>query len=190
MYLELLGNRSLDELLETLDKENATTVRSKGCRKSRCGGALHAARYRRKRRGAWRSAKPCWRESFCCARRTCRARLTPPSLRFMGRRAYDAATVVLVSVLRCGATPQRIERLRELTGVSTPTVHRWRNWWLSQVPRSPEWRVLRGQFAAPLQIEADLPESALRSFKANTLSERLILFLRWLLPLQERALSA
>jgi len=42
--------------------------------------------------------------SFCCALDGCRSRATPPSLRFLGRKVYLAAIVVLIAILRHGAT--------------------------------------------------------------------------------------
>lgn len=50
--------------------------------------------------------------SLCCAR--CRKRRTPPSVRFLGRRVYLAAVVVLACVLRQGPTRWRVARLRDL----------------------------------------------------------------------------
>jgi len=35
---------------------------------------------------------------FCCAVDGCRSRATPPSLRFLGRKVYLAAIVVLVAI--------------------------------------------------------------------------------------------
>jgi hypothetical protein len=62
------------------------------------------------------------RFSFCCAVDGCRRRATPPSLRFLGRKVYLAAVVVLVSMMRHGATEPR---LRQLTAAAS-TAGRWR----------------------------------------------------------------
>ena len=69
----------------------------------------------------------------------------------MGRRVYDAATVVLVSILRCGATPVRLDRLRKLTGVRAATVHRWRDRYKKLVHEE----VIR-TVADPSEIEEEL----------------------------------
>ncbi len=190
MYLDLLGDRKLDELLERLDQREAHAVRAGGCREAGCTGQLHAARYPRKPCGPQaRRTEKTYRESFCCARRDCRARMTPASLRFLGRKVYLASVVVLISILRCGATPKRVQRLRELSGASARTIQRWRAWWVKEVPRTPLWRVMRAAFVAPDQAERDLPLSALECFTASDARERLVQFLRFLLPLTGGALS-
>ena len=55
-----------------------------------------------------------WRFSFCCSRDGCRKRKTPPSLRFLGRKVYVAAMVVLIAIMREGATAMR---MRQLTAI-------------------------------------------------------------------------
>ena len=64
------------------------------------------------------------RYSFCCAVDGCRSRATPPSLRFLGRKVYLAAIVVLVAIMRQGVTASRMERLSEAVGVDRRTVER------------------------------------------------------------------
>jgi hypothetical protein len=44
----------------------------------------------------------------------CRTRLTPVSVRFLGRRVYLGAIVLLACVLRQGPTPWRVARLHAL----------------------------------------------------------------------------
>jgi hypothetical protein len=39
------------------------------------------------------------RFSLCCGREGCRRRATPPSVRFLGRRVYVGAVVIVASVL-------------------------------------------------------------------------------------------
>jgi len=76
------------------DRDLAEGYRLEGCP---CGGSLHRAAYVRKPRGVpWGLPEGfCIRESFCCSREGCRRRLTPPSLRFLGRRVYLGAVVVV-----------------------------------------------------------------------------------------------
>jgi len=190
MYLQLLGDRGLDEVLRGLDEDVASQTRQRGCRKPDCRGVLHTARYRRKPRSMpGLKDTACYRESFYCARKNCRTRTTPPSLRFLGPKVYLATVVVLVSVLRSGATPMRARQLQHLTGASPRTVQRWRAWWLRQVPLTPFWQVKRAEFTDLCVVEAGLPRSALERFQAGA-RERLILFLRFLAPLHGRVLSA
>jgi hypothetical protein len=103
------------------------------------------------------------RHSFCCAVEGCRTRRTPPSVRFLGRKVYLAAVVVLATALRHGPTPTRAARLRELFGVDTRTLARWRQWWRHTVPESPWWRAMRGRFVPPVSASA-LPRSLLDRF--------------------------
>src|SRR5207245_1492977 len=115
-------------LLLTIDEDLAARARAAGCG---CGGVLHAASYPRKPRGGPNDlgAEHEHRLSFCCARRDCRGRMTPPSVRFLGRKVYLGAVVVLVAVLQHGVTPRRAERLHALFGVSVRTLARWRGFW-------------------------------------------------------------
>jgi hypothetical protein len=56
-------------------------------------------------------------------------RWCPPSLRFLGPKVYIAAIVVLIAILRHGATAPRMRELTEVIGVDRRTVERWRTWW-------------------------------------------------------------
>jgi hypothetical protein len=51
-------------------------------------------------------------------------------VRFLGRRLYLAATVVLASALRSGLTDRRAQQLAEWLRVPRATIERWRAWWL------------------------------------------------------------
>jgi hypothetical protein len=101
----LLTDVRFHRLLLAYDTDLATRARAGRC--ERCGGVLHSARYRRKPRGLPSGLGEEYRQrfSFCCAKRECRRRKTIPSLRFLGRKVYAAAILVLVSALRRGATP-------------------------------------------------------------------------------------
>jgi hypothetical protein len=150
-------------LLLNADRELAAETRARGCR---CGGRLHSARYRRKpRRGLPEELRDeyRWRESLCCDR--CRKRTTPPSLRFLGRRVYLAALVVLVSAMTGGVTAGRAARMEALVGVSLRTLQRWRAWWLRTFPRTVFWREARGRLV-PSVDESRLPASLLDRFTA------------------------
>ena len=128
MYQQLLGDAAFYRLLLRFDEELAAAERPKGCRV--CGKRLEACDFPRKPRGFGLDLGERFTErlSFCCADRTCRKRRTPPSLRFLGRKVYLGAMVVLISAMRCGASPARMRRLHELVGVSRHTVSRWRKW--------------------------------------------------------------
>ena len=121
------------------------------------------------------------RFSFCCAEDGCRKRVTPASLRFLGRRVYLGLIVVLVAALRHGPSPTRVRKLRELTGVSRRTVERWCRWWRNRFVETPFWQMARAEFAEPV-AEATLPSSLLERF-AGDHQERLHALLRFLSPL-------
>jgi hypothetical protein len=173
------------QFLLMADAELAAEARGRGCD---CGGRLHSARYRRKPRGGLpRELREeyRWRESLCCAREGCRRRTTPPSLRFLGRRVYLGAVVVLVSAMTGGVTARKAEKMRELVGVSKRTLQRWRAWWLQTFPGTPFWRGARGRFVPPLE-EQVLPAALLDRFVGGG-EEGLVACLRFLAPITTRA---
>ena len=112
------------------DADRAHELKEEGCA---CGGALHVANIRRKPRGgpAGFDDSHRIRFSFCCERDGCRRRATPASVRFLGRRVYFGAVVVLVSAMRHGVTKLLAAKLHRLLGVSERTLRRWRAWWLA-----------------------------------------------------------
>ena len=85
MYHELPRGASFWSFLFAIDQDLAETTRKKACP---CGGRLHCANYPRKPRGTpVQLPEPQrLRLSFCCDRDGCRKRVTPPSVRFLGRK--------------------------------------------------------------------------------------------------------
>ena len=145
---------------------------------------MHSGNYRRKLRGPLArllSDEHCWRFSFCCSLEGCRKRKKPPSLRFLDRKAYLAAMVVLIAAMQHGATAMRVAKLSVMFGVSRRTVARWRTWWLTIFAKSPFWHWARALVMPPVD-ETCLPASLLERF-AGSLEERLIALLRFLAPL-------
>jgi hypothetical protein len=182
-HTPLLDARVFSVLL-MVDHEIADEVRAAGCP---CGGTLHSARYRRKPRGglpAELRPQYCRRESFCCAREGCRKRTTPPSVRFLGRRVYLAAVVVLVSAMTGGVTARRAQAMRSLVGVSPRTLQRWRAWWLKAFPGTTFWKEARARLTPPME-ERRLPASLLERF-AERWVDGLEACLRFLAPITTR----
>ena len=181
MYQTLLSDSTLYRLLCRIDQHLAAEVKARGCW---CGGRLHGARYPRKPRGVPADLEDDYgyRFSFCCAEEGCRQRTTPPSFRFLGRKVFVSAAVVLVTVLRHGPTPTRIAKLRELVGVSARTIYRWRSWWQDTFVRTPFWKATRGFLRVPIE-ESSLPVSLLESFPVNPAKRRLLRLLRLICPL-------
>jgi hypothetical protein len=123
------------------------------------------------------------RLSFCCSVEGCRRRVTPPSLRFLGRKVFFGVLVVVLPVLREGPTPQRLCRLAEVFTVSRRTLLRWRRWWREVVVQSRFWQAMRGSWATPVASET-LPGSLLMAFSGiEEASQRVLAVLRWLSPL-------
>lgn len=87
MYHELPRNASFWAFLFKVDRGLAEEARQKKCP---CGGCLHRANYPRKPRGGGEELPQEYgrRLSFCCEREGCRKRVTPPSVRFLGRKVY------------------------------------------------------------------------------------------------------
>jgi hypothetical protein len=104
--------------------------RVKACRCEACGGPLHRGDYERKPRGprsASADAAYMVRFSLCCGREGCRKRSTPPSLRFLGRRVYLGAVVIVASMY--AQLVARAAEVRRMTGVPARTTQRWLGWW-------------------------------------------------------------
>jgi hypothetical protein len=181
MVAAVLAEGRLYAVLKHFDEDLAAEQRAGGC--PRCGAALHWASYPRKPRGFVGRLDPEYgrRLSFCCAREDCRKRATPPSLRFLGRKVYLGAVVVLICALRCGPTPARMRYLEELVGVSRRTVARWRRWWCEELVDTPFWRAAGSTLMPPVQ-RAQLPASLLERFAGSAL-EQLLALLRFIAPI-------
>jgi hypothetical protein len=161
MYHVLLRDASFWDFLFRIDENLADRARQQGCS---CGGRLHGAKYPRKPRGGCEKLPEGYgyRLSFCCDRDGCRKRTTPPSVRFLGRKVYLAAVVVLVAAMRQGPSPRRVRELTELFGVDRRTIGRWRSFWREHFPHTPFWKLARGRFIR-LAI-ADLPRVLFEAF--------------------------
>jgi hypothetical protein len=108
--------------------------------------------------------------------------VTPPSLRFFGRRVYLGPVFVLASAMIHGITEKRATALRDLVGVSRRTLERWRRWWQKTFPQSGFWRGARGRFGSPLDRRG-LPASLLERFGQPGSTECALGALRFLAPL-------
>jgi hypothetical protein len=119
--------------------------------------------------------------SFCCALDGCRSRATPQSLRFLGRKVYIAAIVVLIAILRHGATAPRLRELTKVIGVDRRTVERWRTWWRERFTATPFWQVARAAFM-PSVDPTRLPAALIERFAGDD-ADRLVALLRFIGPL-------
>jgi hypothetical protein len=125
-----------------------------------CGGPLYRSDYPRKPRGgliAEAGEAFSLRFSLCCGSDGCRKRATPPSLRFLGRRVYLEAVVLLAS--SAAVATRFLKEVHEATGVPTRTLRRWLGWWSAAFPQTATWFELRARFVPPPPTEAELPKS-------------------------------
>lgn len=177
---EILRDTRFYELLLGFDRQIADAAHANRCHK--CGAALHWGSYERKPRGGPAGLDPEHRRRFslCCAADGCRKRETPGSLRFLGRKVYFGAMVVLICAMQSGLNAVRMKRLKALVGVSWHTVMRWREWWRTVFTDSAFWRVHRA--LAPTASTVDLPASLLQSFD-GALERQLLSLLRFLVPI-------
>ena len=162
MYHELLRDASFWAFLFSVDQDLAEHCRQGGCC---CGGRLHRANYPRKPDGGPRDlpVEYRYRLSFCCERDGCRKRVTPPSVRFLGRKVYLGAVVILVSAMRQGPTPRRVRELTELFTVSRRTIYRWRDFWNEHFPKTTFWKIARARLVPVFEI-VEFPRSLWRAF--------------------------
>jgi hypothetical protein len=181
LYTTWLTDATLFDALIAIDIELAAAAQAGGCRL--CAGRLDHADYPRKPRGgpATLSAAYETRASFCCDADDCRKRLTPVSVRFLGRKVYLGAIVLLACVLRQGPTPWRVSRLQALLGVSARTLARWHRWWRDAFVHTAFWQAARARFARPVEAD-DLPHGLLERFGGDAIAP-LVATLRFLGPL-------
>lgn len=171
MVHELFFGVAFFSLITGLDAKIAVAVAAGGCRW--CGGPLHRSNYPRKPRGAlFAGAGEAFslRHSLCCGRRGCRRRALPPSLRFLGRRVYLEAVVLIASVVALLGFGLR-DASRQ-TGVPRRTLRRWGAWWTEAFPMSPLWVELKARFAPPPPDATTLPRSLVERLAGDLASER------------------
>ena len=84
-------------------------------------------------------------------------------MRFLGRKVYLGAVVILVSAMRQGPTPRRVRELSRLFGVDKATIARWQSFWRDQIPQTPFWKIARARLVPVFEIVA-LPLSILEAF--------------------------
>lgn len=160
MWHEVCLDGEFFRRLTQIDGMIAIAVAAGGCR--HCGGPLHQGNYRRKPRGGWIAASGeafTLRHSLCCGREGCRKRALPPSLRFLARRVYLEA-VVLLATVQAMLTAAMVSA-STATGVPVRTLRRWRRWWSEDFPKLDAWVVMRALFVPPPPDEDELPKSLL-----------------------------
>lgn len=162
MYQTLPPASSFWPFLFVIDQDLAENTRRHACP---CGGRLHRADYPRKPRGDSDRLPDTYntRFSFCCDRDGCRKRATPPSVRFLGRKVYLGAIVVLISAMRHGPTPRRVGELSTLFGIDRRTIARWQAFWHEHSPQTHFWKIAGARLLSTFAV-AILPFSLLTAF--------------------------
>jgi len=162
MYHDLPRSARFWAFLFSVDEDLAEIARQQACP---CGGRLHHANYPRKPRGGGKDLPSDYghRLSFCCNRDGCRKRVTPPSVRFLGRKVYLGAVVILVAAMRQGPSPRRVRELSGLFGADRRTIARWQVFWREHFPQTRFWKVARGLLVPAVEIVI-LPLSLLEAF--------------------------
>lgn len=178
----LTNDPSLYAVLLEIDKGLAAETRHKGC--PHCGGILHSACYPRKLKESPvpLDGSEIVRFSFCCSTDGCRRRITPPSVRFLGRKRYMGAVVVLLSAMFHGLTQRRAEELEKLVGVSPRTLSRWQTWWQEVFPVSRFWEYSKAFIVPPLD-PARLCRDLVERYSAQYEMAGMVRLLRFLSPL-------
>ncbi|HSO32443.1 MAG TPA: hypothetical protein VLT33_08005 [Labilithrix sp.] len=180
MFDEIELAREFFERLTQIDAAIVARAAAEACRF--CGGPLHRGDYARKPRGGLKAAAAeafGRRFSLCCGREGCRRRATPPSVRFLGRRVYVGAAVIIASVVALAMTAAGASR--RATGISPRTTRRWLRWWRGPFVATPVFVDLSARLV-PAVVRARLPSSMLERLDAEP-GARVQRLLAWLAPL-------
>jgi len=106
--------------------------------------------------------------------------MTPPSVRFLGRKVYLGAVVILVAAMRQGPSPRRVRELSKLFAADRRTINRWRAFWSERFPLTTFWKVARGRLIPIIKVDV-LPRALLEAFIRNDQDrdgwKKLLLFL-------------
>ena len=169
-YYDFLSQPKFFHFLTEIDKDLAEIARACGC--SRCGGKLDTSDFRRGGFGlpAEAGEGTLLRFSFCCREDGCRKRMTPDSLRFLYRKAYAAAVVVLLAVITNGDDAKRATALARAVRVDRSTLRRWRKWWREDVAASAYWLSRRGDL--PPELTSPLPQRLVEAFERRAAARR------------------
>ncbi len=89
--------------------------------------------------------------------------MTPPSVRFLGRKVYLGAVVILVSAMQQGPSAWRVHELSKLFDTDRRTISRWQAFWRDHFPQTVFWKDALARLVPVVQIIA-LPLSLLEAF--------------------------
>ncbi len=180
MLTELLQKSSFFHLLYRIDQSLLKQQQEKQC--PYCGGPLYQSNYIRKPRGGPNNIPEDYliRFSLCCGSESCRKRTLPKSCRFMGRRVYWAAIILIVMALRQKRNNSASAgKLRRLFNISRNTLKSWFRYFEETFPQSSTWQRIRGMVEPTVKNNA-LPGALFWLFLLNlhNVEEALIQCLR------------
>ena len=179
MVDEIDFGREIFTLLEQIDRGMARRVAAERC--PGCEGPLHGGDYRRKPRGALIAPAGeafVVRFSLCCGREGCRKRATPPSVRFLGRRVYLGAVVIVASIVALAL--QAAGEIQRRTGVPARTTQRWLDWWQGPFLDTEVFVTICARL---IGVDVGQVPASIVGRLAGTPTERVQGMLAWLLPL-------
>ncbi len=169
------------EGLTAIDRAIVERAAQQPCRD--CGGPLHRGDYPRKPRGGRIAAAAevfSRRFSLCCGREGCRHRATPPSVRFLGRRVYVGAVVIVGSAVVL--TAMAASAAQRATGVPARTTRRWLRWWRGPFTDSAPFVELSARMV-PAPERQRLPLALLERLDVAETSAPVAKLLAWLAPI-------
>jgi len=103
------------------------------------------------------------RFSLCCGREGCRKRSTPPSVRFLGRRVYLGAVVIVASLVAHALGAARA--IRAATAIPPRTTRRWLGWWRGPFLHTEVFVAIRARLVS-VDID-ELPRSIVDRFPGS-----------------------
>ena len=165
MYDEISLGREFFEKLTQFDGKIAAQMAARGC--PHCRGPLHRSDYNRKPRGGligMAGEAFTRRFSLCCGREGCRRRSLPPSVRFLGRRVYLGAVMIIATIMALMLATARAAT--RVSGVAARTTRRWIRWWRGPFIQTPAFTTITARLVG-IDIW-HIPKCVLERFEGTT----------------------
>jgi hypothetical protein len=163
MISEPLQNERFFYELYIIDTRIAEYYRRMPC--PHCNGPLYFSNYFRIPRGETVVGLPkeyFIRYSLCCGNEGCRRRVIPPSCRFLDRKVYwHAAILIIMSEFQ--NTKVCVFKLAKKFNISRNTIARWIKFYQNIFPSSRKWQKIRGMVAAFITND-ELPSNLVNHF--------------------------